>query len=317
MSADLIYQGSFRAAFLVLVLLAWYRHRLANWWRFQTDKQVHSFSYGVPAYLIYPGGEPEVITGGARSLVPLATGSSRIDESENRSWPDRVEILQTQTFTAFALDILGYSKSLLRQFGREWKSGEVPTGPVMWVAATIIHPIFVVGCVAAALMPLSPVLAVYWMFAAVAIILKARIQKAIVVEAVYDLFDARLEQEFASALSNPHRLRSVERRGFTVPGLARALVTLPDAVERTPVSPAAQSPQPSADNHTVEPKVSVGAKSDSGLTADGVDQPLPANARSGSRGVRTIEPKPSGQSADGVSGGEVDPGASSHAGPFN
>lgn len=56
-----------------------------------------------------------------------------------------------------------------------------------------------------------------------AILVKARVQKGFVVESVYDIFDARIEQSLTQALKSPQQLRLIEAKGFPVPGTVRAV----------------------------------------------------------------------------------------------
>jgi len=102
----------------------------------------------------------------------------------------------------------------------EWRTGQVPTGTVVWLAATVLHPLLL-GVLAVLVAQANRPLGIYLAIAAVGIFFKARVQKALVVESVYDLFDGRIEQEFKRSIAEPVKLDAVERAGFAVPGIAR------------------------------------------------------------------------------------------------
>lgn len=212
----------------MLLLFAVWRHRLANWWRFQSNDQVHSFSNGVPFYLYLP-----------RPLARFVASRTTRTEPPSWNWAQRVQALKAGkgTIVRFAIDLAGHLWQQVLGFFAQWRSGQVPTGPLQWIASTVLHPALVIA-IALVAMRWNAVVAFYAIFAAMAIFMKARIQKALVVESIYDLFDGRIEQEFTHAISQPHRLRAVEQTGFTVPGLAKAVVNMPQTIEAKPAMPA-------------------------------------------------------------------------------
>lgn len=189
-------------------------NRAANWWRFQSDEQVHSFSNGVPVYL-FP---PTTLT------ARLAKKAGTIEPSD-LNWRKQVSAIKDGSAGSmtFATGIARYFWNQLLGFGREWRSGGMPTGPIMWIACTMVHPaLLMVG--AGLLFGLNAAVASYLMLAGTAIFLKARIQKAMISETIYDLFDARIEQKFVQSLSDPKRLEPVESAGFVASRFAHSSI---------------------------------------------------------------------------------------------
>jgi hypothetical protein len=192
-----------------------FRHRLANWWRFRSTDQVHSFSNGVPFWL-HP---PQVLTG----WLPATAAAPGVGLAEPRPAARMGKGVSPMNAAVLAA-LAGELRDRLITEGRavlsDWRQGQAPTGTLAWIAATVVHPVlvFLLGLL---VIGWSFPLGLYVAAAASAIFIKARVQKAIVVESVYDLFDARIEQEFTRALAEPVRLDAVERTGFAVPGLAR------------------------------------------------------------------------------------------------
>lgn len=205
-----------------VLLLALLRHRIGAWWRFRSGDQVHSFSNGIPFWLHLP----KPLVGVVAKHTKAASAPEPIDRSHKAVSPQggTGEIMQ-----AISL-VLRHLGKQFAPFVQEWRSGAIPTGPFMWIASTVVHPLLI-AAVALFVIPVSPVLAVYLAIAGGAIFLKARLQKAVAVEAVYDIVDSRIEHEFMEALSNPAQLRQAEQRGVIVPGIARTLaeVTASDA----------------------------------------------------------------------------------------
>jgi hypothetical protein len=205
--------------FVVLTVTMVFRHRLANWWRFRSTDQVHSFSNGVPFWL-HP---PQVLTGWLPA-TSAAPGAELTAASPAVRIPKQASLLNASVLAALAGELRNRLITESRAVLSDWRQGQAPTGTLAWIAATVVHPVLVF---------LLGLLVIGWNFplglyvaaAAIAIFLKARVQKAIVVESVYDLFDARIEQEFTRALAEPVRLDAVERTGFAVPGLARMVAT--------------------------------------------------------------------------------------------
>ena len=216
--------GAARIALLV-VLIALLGHRLSNWWRFRTDDQVHSFSPGIPLWMHPP-----------RALAALLP---RPRTAASSGAPETIPPAADPTFGLRSMDVGVVSTALLQGVRAElngilhaWRSGAVPTGSIVWIATTVVHPIALSVFGTFVLRRIDLGLASYLAIAALAIFVKARIQKAVVVESVYDLFDARIEQEFTRALSDPVRINQVEAKGFTVPGLARTLADVSAAGAR-------------------------------------------------------------------------------------
>lgn len=181
-------------------ILAVIRNRIANWMRFRSEDQVHSLSNGVPFWLNPPRFASETVVSMSNDLREMASADYAAQASGN------------------AQVVRGHVSG----FFQEWRSGLPPTGPIAWILATVVHPaLLVAGSVPLA--GINPAAGYYLFIAGVMIFLKARIQKALVVEKVYDLFDTRLEQEFTLALGNPVKAQNVERAGMIVPGIARVL----------------------------------------------------------------------------------------------
>lgn len=201
--------GMLLTILLTIVLLALLRHRFANWWRFRSSDQVHSFSNGMP-FWIYP----------PRALLRVVAASSAATERPAASAPP----VQLNTVgAALSAAVNEVTTKLSAEGSRalaEWRSGQVPTGTVVWFAATLLHPLLL-GGVALLVSQANRPLGNYLAIAAVGIFFKARVQKAFVVESVYDIFDGRIEQDFKRSLSEPVRLDAVERSGYAVPGIAR------------------------------------------------------------------------------------------------
>lgn len=193
---------------IAIVLLAVLRHRFANWWRFRSADQVHSFSNGIPFWLCPPRvllrALPE--PGTARPPSPLAAGAPMTTVSA--------------ALHAAASELTTRLAAEAARAASEWRRGQVPTGAAVWIAATVLHPLLLLGV--GLLVTLANVaLGAYLMAAAVAVFLKARVVKAGVVESVYDMFDGRIEQEFKRSIAEPVSLDAVERAGLAVPGIAR------------------------------------------------------------------------------------------------
>ncbi len=198
---------------LLAVIIAILGHRLANWWRFRTDDQVHSFSPGIPFWM-HP---PRVLTG----LLPMPRTAPPSDVAVLSS--DAALSLRSPDVGVVIPALLRGIRAELIDIVHAWRSGAVPTGSIVWIAVTVVHPIAVWAVGRFVLHRVDLGLASYLSIAALAMFVKARIQKAMAVESVYDLFDARIEQVFTRALSDPVRIKQVEAKGFMVPGLARAL----------------------------------------------------------------------------------------------
>lgn len=132
----------------------------------------------------------------------------------------RASIVDPKVLLPVLTDVGRQLKHELRRVVIDWRRCEPPSGTLVWVAATVVHPVLLF-LLANVITQLNPALGSCLAMAAIAIFLKARVQKAIVVESVYDLFDARIEQEFTRALAEPVRLDAVDRAGFAVPGIAR------------------------------------------------------------------------------------------------
>lgn len=205
------------AIFLAAVL----RQRIAGWWRFRSNEQVHSFSSGVPFWLHPPkdfmemwGDEPKP---GPEAAIPKP--------------PAKPANKPATTFLGMVgEEITRNIADQWKPFVQQWNRGEVPTGPIAWFGATIVHPLaLAVGAILLA--PIQAVFAGYLLMAAAAIFLKARIQKALIIESIYDLFDARIEQAFTRELSVPQALNEAERAGLVVPGMVRAVAS----AESTPL----------------------------------------------------------------------------------
>ncbi len=235
-------------------------HRLANWHRFRSTEQVHSFSNGIPFWVLPPmwlikllpkpkppvpqpkTASPEqpqlpasadvtpdtdgrvTMVGSAidttAEVVLATTPPSAVIEAKPAAPSSKPLDGSLRWVLDAAKAIVAHLKGEWRSFVHEWRQGEIPTGAITWIASTIVHPILL-SVVSVPIAALHVGFGAYLGFAAIAIFVKARIQKALVVESVYDIFDARIEQEFTSALAHPGRLRAVERTGFAVPGIAR------------------------------------------------------------------------------------------------
>jgi hypothetical protein len=188
--------------FLVVMALAVIRQRVASWWRLRTSDQVHSFSSGIPLWLC----PPTMLTARLRNSPPKRP-------VEQRAAP-------TTVFGTLCDDAGTAILAEVRNFYQAWLHGRAPTGAIAWYGATVVQPLLLVG-VAYLVAPVEAALGIYLVIAAIAILVKARIQKALVIESIYDIFDARIEQDFMRSLGEPQRLDSIERQGIPVPGLAR------------------------------------------------------------------------------------------------
>jgi hypothetical protein len=212
------------AALFGLVMLMLLGHRVSNWQRFRTSDQVHSFSNGIPCWVLPPKWSlkiltPEKDTDQGQTPAPAVTsdGGSIADV---KATPQPVATGMIAVARDAWAALRAHLAQEFRTYVQEWRRGEVPTGAITWYAATIVHPL--VLFIAAGFVGILHVgFGVYLSVAAIAIFIKARIQKALMVETVYDIFDSRIEQSFRSSLSDPLRLRSVERTGYIVPGVAR------------------------------------------------------------------------------------------------
>ncbi|MBS0196242.1 MAG: hypothetical protein JSR77_05740 [Planctomycetes bacterium] len=194
------------AIVLGLFALCVLRQRLASWWRFRSNEQVHSFSNGVPCWLNLP-----------QWFVKASPSIKLIDVSPTRpAMP--IPRSPAEALRQEASALLGTE---LRGFMFSWIEGQVPRGPIMWIASTVVHPLALI-VLGVYFMPYHP-LGTYVAVGGLAVFVKARIQKAFVVETVYDLFDARIEQTFLRELSEPQPFHAAERAGLVVPGVARMM----------------------------------------------------------------------------------------------
>lgn len=205
-----------------IIALAIVRHRFANWWRFRSEDQVHSYSNGIPFWL-HP---PKFLLIGTRKAKPI-----HLDANKKR-WDDGLPKgpMGIGVFFRVLRAFLKHLGSKVSLFMREWRSGAVPTGPIAFAMATIVHPVIMLLC-GALIGGVCKPLAYYMLWASIAIFVKGRIEKAETVERIYDLFDAKLDQEATAALANPVKLREVEAKGVVIPGFARSLVDVAKAAE--------------------------------------------------------------------------------------
>lgn len=195
------------AIVLGIFALSVLRQRLASWWRFRSNAQVHSFSNGVPFWLNPPTWitEPsKLVKASDWSLAPAAMPTPK------------------SPLVAFWQEVRALFGREMKRFGQSWYRGEVPSGPIMWFASTVVHPMLLVG-LGFHFTTGHLALGAYVAVAGLAVFAKARIQKAFVVEAVYELFDARIEQVFLRELSEPQPLHAAESAGLVVPGVARMM----------------------------------------------------------------------------------------------
>lgn len=214
---------------VALLLFGFVRHRFSAWLRFGGPDEVHSFSNGVPFWL-YP---PRLFVSAVNSSLPAVAIVPPVD------WRAEFQSARQSSFASLTLArrAAAQLRHHLSVFWVEWRSGQVPTGPIMWIAATVVHPILL-AVAAIALRRENGPFGLAITVAAIAIFLKARIHKAMIVESIYDLSDSRLEQEFTQALADPNRTRYVERSGLVMPGIARTVVDVPAQVEpKSAVSP--------------------------------------------------------------------------------
>jgi hypothetical protein len=198
-----------------VLLLALIAHRVDNWWRFRTTEQVHSRHCGTPHWVwwlwqamarLKPTGQEAAAVMEAKPSAVLPEGTSKTPTVGN------------------------VSRQSLRSFLRGAMVGVPPTGALAWLASTILHPLGLVG-IGIAMTPFDIVVALHLYLVAVAIFLKARIQKALVVEAIYDVFDARIERVFMRGLESPKDMPTAARAGMVVPGIAEVI---PQAMDRLP-----------------------------------------------------------------------------------
>lgn len=222
-----------------IIVLAMIGNRFANWWRFRSNEQVHSYASGIPFWLFPP------------KFLLLGTRKSAADAAR-KPWDEGLPRgpMGIGTFFRVAWAFFRFGFSALSQFRREWRSGAVPTGPIAFLMATVLHP-FITILMGALIAVVCKPLAVYFLWASVAIFIKGRIEKSEAVERIYDLFDARIDQEYTAALANPVKLRDVEAKGVIVPGLARSLAetvrtmesseTLPQELSQLVIKPGQQT----------------------------------------------------------------------------
>ncbi len=149
------------AIVLGLFALCVLRQRLASWWRFRSNAQVHSFSSGVPCWLNLPqwfvkSSPPVKLTD--VSPIPPAMPIPR----------SPFEALRQEARILLGAELRGFLSS--------WFEGHVPRGPIMWIASTVVHPLLLIG-LGVYFMPYHP-LGAYVAVAGLAVFVKARIQKA-------------------------------------------------------------------------------------------------------------------------------------------
>lgn len=209
-----------------LVVIALMCQRFASWLRFRGADQVYSFSNGIPFWLYWP----RFITSRLPKLKEIPPGEAvppgelgTVSAESAATIPsfDLRAFLQRPFKLEQAAE--NHAKRHLNALHREVWLGLVPTGPMYWIMSTIAHPLAVIY-VGGVVRRMHEGLGWYLALAGLAILVKARIQKAIVVEAVYDLFDAKIEHDFTRSLATPVESNAVERTGFAIPGLARAVV---------------------------------------------------------------------------------------------
>jgi hypothetical protein len=197
---------------LGLLGVAFFSHRLMNWWRFRTTEQVHSRACGMPHWVWW--------------VWEVAHRNKRC----NPSSPVGDALTPDQLKSAVAggglgdklVELIDVASASLRRLWRSFGSDPTPSGPLAWACSTVIHPLLL-GVGAIILTTIDPIYGAYGVLAAIAIFIKARIQKALVVEAIYDIFDARLEQVFMRGLERPEEMATAKRAGMVVPTLAEVL----------------------------------------------------------------------------------------------
>jgi hypothetical protein len=209
---------------LLALAVAMVGHRILNWWRFRTTEQVHSRSCGTPHWVWWVWG----LAGQHRGSKPSSVEAAAVSNDD---------IQAAATTGGLGDKLVEFSSLVGRGLHRQWQSfgnDSVPTGPFAWACSTILHPLLL--ALAGLLVAwIDPIYGLYMLMAAFAIFIKARIQKALVVEAIYDIFDARLEQVFMRGLERPEEMSTAKRAGMVVPVLAEVL---PASMDRMPAGSA-------------------------------------------------------------------------------
>lgn len=211
--------NSTRLLLTLLVVAVWAAsvvQRWANWQRFRTEDQVHSFASGVP-WWVHP---PRWLA--ARLLGRGKTGAFHASmeiKPDRAGGSDRVPASGAWEVLVLLRDTV---RTDLRQMLEDMRGGRAPGGVLAWIAATVIHPALVL-LLSLPVMSVSGPIAVYMQLGAIAMFIKARIEKALLIETVYDLYDARLTQQLHTALAEPKRLESLGRAGVVMPGFASML----------------------------------------------------------------------------------------------
>ncbi|MFN0012183.1 MAG: hypothetical protein ACKVS8_11135 [Phycisphaerales bacterium] len=232
-NAPAAWEFAWGPGFCGVIYLACVVHRIANWWRFRSEQQAHSFSCGIP-WWVYPPRFLTRVFAPKTKVVPEGSAATEAASARFNSVYEAKPAAMAQTpiqekdeWSRLPAMVLAHVKTEWRRFWSDWCASEVPTGPFAWYLGTVAHPLLLIA-LAWPLVLLSPALSLWVVAAALAIFLKARIDKAMVVETIYDIFDARIEQEFQRGLSDPRRLVAVERRGFAASGVGSVARLLAD-----------------------------------------------------------------------------------------
>lgn len=209
-------QTYFLPALVGVIVLAMLAHRVDNWWRFRSTEQVHSRNCGIPHWVWW-----------LWAALARGTGPSGIKPAEVIEAKPGSEVAVRSTRPAsFAASVRSSFVTTLRGF----TNGVPPTGTLAWIASTIVHPL-TLWLASGLIARVDFVIATHLAFAGLAIFLKARIQKALVVETIYDVFDARIERTFMRGLESPTEMAAASRAGMIVPGVAEIMT---EAISRLP-----------------------------------------------------------------------------------
>jgi hypothetical protein len=207
----------FLPGIMLILSLAVLGHRLDNWWRFRTTEQVHSRACGIPHWVWW-------CWQGIAADAQKTAKPSVVTEAK----PAAAGVVAAATPTSIFMVLQTEFQSMVRGSIK----GVPPTGALAWLSSTVVHPVaLLIGGVL--VLRVDFMVGAHTTLVAVAIFIKARIQKALVVEAIYDVFDARLERVFMRGLEEPEDLAAAGRAGMVVPGVARLM---PGAISRLPKS---------------------------------------------------------------------------------
>lgn len=168
-------------------MIAFVAHYIANRRRFGTAAQFHSMDCGVPWFVAPPMGQVDPAE--AQRVLSMLT----VEQAQEPEPPAGL----ARRIQAIPSDVMRHFKPLLREHVITLIEGEIPRGPITWLAISVVEPslIGVAGIGYALIFPGGLPFGLYLVLIAIGLAFKAAVYAADWRERIYSDMDARLEAE--------------------------------------------------------------------------------------------------------------------------